>query len=218
MGVFILILIILFLLSIPIGGIIYLIWMVRTGIKKKWKRLGLQIIAPVLLSVMLLGILNVYQKYYHAKSLDDHANYLEGIYATRIQKLPAPIYNYDSGRSFQGDGYSLTVYPLPKVIKNRFQKADKLLLTQYPKFPEYGEDWQTVKWHKSPIDSKYNSYLSFALSDGGLPGIKNHLQAINSSLSRPGSFYSFVHRGLLDIDFFVIDLQQDKVYHINHNI
>jgi 4-amino-4-deoxy-L-arabinose transferase-like glycosyltransferase len=101
MGVFILILIILFLLSIPIGGIIYLIWMVRTGIKKKWKRLGLQIIAPVLLSVMLLGILNVYQKYYHAKSLDDHANYLEGIYATRIQKLPAPIYNYDSGKSLR---------------------------------------------------------------------------------------------------------------------
>jgi len=211
MDVFILILIILFLLSIPIGGIIYLIWMVRTGIKKKWKRLGLQIITPVLLSVMLFGILNVYQKNYHAKSL-------EYMYATRIQKLPAPIYNYDSGRSFQGDGYSLTVYPLPKVIKNRFQKADKLLLTQYPKFPEYGEDWQTVKWHKSPIDSKYNSYLSFALSDGGLPGIKNHLQAINSSLSRPGSFYSFVHRGLLDIDFFVIDLQQDKIYHINHNI
>jgi len=130
MGVFILILIILLLLSIPIGGIIYLIWMVRTGIKKKWKRLGLQIITPVLLSVMLLGILNVYQKNDHAKSLDDHAKYLEGIYARQIQKLPAPIYNYDSGRTFQGDGYSLTVYPCPKVIKNRFQKADKLLLTQ----------------------------------------------------------------------------------------
>ena len=70
MDVFILILIILFLLSIPIGGIIYLIWMVRTGIKKKWKRLGLQIITPVLLSVMLFGILNVYQKNYHAKSLE----------------------------------------------------------------------------------------------------------------------------------------------------
>lgn len=216
MDVFILILIILFLLSIPIGGIIYLIWMVRTGIKKKWKRLGLQIITPVLLSVMLFGILNVYQKNYHAKSL-------EYMYATRIQKLPAPIYNYDSGRSFQGDGCSLTVYPLPKVIKNRFQKADKLLLTQYPKFPEYGEDWQTVKWHQSPIDSKYSGYLSFAISSAeaeNAPGIKNHLQAINSSLSRPSSFYSFVYRypnSLGDIDFFVLDLHKDKIYHINNN-
>ena len=110
---------------------------------------------------------------------------------------------------------------LPKEIKHRFQKADKLLLTQYPKFPEYGEDWQTVKWHKSPIDSKYKGYLSFAISYmENAPDIKNHLQAINSSLSRPGSFYSFVYRypnSLGDIDFFVLDLQQDKIYHINSN-
>jgi hypothetical protein len=143
-------------------------------------------------------------------------------YATQIQNLPAPIYNYESERNFLGDGYSLTVYPLPKVIKDRFQKADKLLLTQYPKFPEYGEDWRTVKWHQSPIDSKYKSYLSFAiLSAENAQGMKNHLQAINSSLSRSGSFYSFVYRypnSLGDIDFFVIDLQQDKIYHINSNI
>jgi hypothetical protein len=51
-------------------------------------------------------------------------------------------------------------------------------------------------------------------------GMKNQLQAINNSLSRPGSFYSFVYwdlNNLSDIDFFVIDLQQDKIYHINSN-
>ncbi|MFM6038037.1 MAG: hypothetical protein ACKPBB_10295 [Sphaerospermopsis kisseleviana] len=194
--------------------------MVRNGIKKKWKLLAVQIITPVFLSAMLLGILNVYANYDHAKSL-------ERIYATKIQKLPAPIYNYESERFFNGDGYSLTVYPLPKVIKNRFQKADKLLLTKYPKFP-YKEGWQIVKWHKSPIDSKYKNYLSFAIISDGSPGMENHLQAIERSLSRPGSFYSFVYKGssfihkevevgLLDIDFFVIDLQQDKIYHINNN-
>lgn len=134
-------------------------------------------------------------------------------YATQIQNLPAPIYNYESERTFQGDGYSLTVYPLPKVIKNRFQKADEILLTQYPKFPQY----RTVKWHKSPIDSKYKSYLSFAISSMHRgKGMKNQLQAINSSLSRPGSFYSFVYPND-DIDFFVIDLQQEKIYHISDN-
>ncbi len=189
--------------------------MVRNGIKKKWKLLAVQIITPVFLSAMLLGILNVYANYAHAKSL-------ERIYATKIQKLPAPIYNYEE-MFFHGDGYSLTVYPLPKVIKNRFQKADKLLLTKYPKFP-YREGWQIVKWHKSPIDSKYKNYLSFAISSISSmhsgKGMKNQLQAINNSLSRPGSFYSFVYwdlNNLSDIDFFVIDLQQDKIYHINSN-
>ena len=54
-----------------------------------------------------------------------------------------------------------------------------------------------------------------------VPGLEAQFAAIQTSLNRPGAFYAFFVNDhgdhLSDIDFFIVDLEQGRIYLINHN-
>jgi len=199
-----------------LGGTPYGIWMIYTAVKKRWKRLGLQVAVPLAAFLVLVGVSWIVNEVAHER-------YLEGLYDTRVD-LGAPIFEYDSERAFNGDGYSISVYELPPPIRARFAAADARLLSDFPKHPSYRDHWSFERWRRSPFDEKFQEYLDFALSRydaGNVSELTNHFEAIRSALKGEGSFYAFFYNrpsGYLgDVDFFIVDLVGGRLYSINHN-
>ena len=204
------------LLITILGCIPYGIWIIYSIFKKKWKRVGFQIAIPVAVYVVLAGLSTL-------SSSKAHAEYLDGLYDAQVE-LGSPIFEYDSDRSFNGDGYSFSVYELPAKIRKRFESVDDRLLTEYPKHPSYRNHWQFEPWRQAPFDDKFKEYLDFALSsydEGNASGLTKHFAAIRSALQRKGTFYAFFYNRpsghVGDVDFFIVDLIEGRLYSINHN-
>ncbi|QDT01341.1 BCD family MFS transporter [Adhaeretor mobilis] len=204
------------LLVTLLGCIPYGIWIIYTAVKKRWKRLGLQIGIPIIAFGLLAGASAIVNA-----GADER--YLEGLYDTEVDLGP-PIFEYDSERAFNGDGYSISVYELPSSIRTRFEAADERLLSEYPKHPSYRDHWSFERWRRSPFDGKFQEYLDFALSTydaGNASELTNHFEAIRSALKSEGSFYAFFYyrpSGCVgDVDFFIVDLVGGRLYSFNHN-
>ena len=204
------------LLITILGCIPYGIWIIYSLFKKKWKRVGFQIAIPVAVYACLAGVSTL-------SSSKAHADYLVGLYDAEVELGPA-IFGYDSDRSFNGDGYSFSVYELPAKIRKRFESADDRLLTEYPKHPSYRNHWQFEHWREAPFDDKFKEHLDFALSSydsGKAPGLSLHFEAIRKALGRKGTYYSLFYYkpgGYIgDIDLFIVDLVEGRLYSINHN-
>lgn len=152
------------------------------------------------------------------------ADYLKGLYDCEAN-LGSAIFEYDSERSFLGDGYSLSVYALPSAISGRFTAADTKLLSEYPKHPSYRDHWSFEHWREGPFDEKSEDYLGFALSNydaGNASELTSHFKAIRTALARKGTFYAFFYNSnsggyVADIDLFIVDLNARRLYSINHN-
>lgn len=199
-----------------IAFIPYGIWVTYTAVKKRWKRLGFQVGIPIVLLFALMGISSIV----NAGAYD---RYLEGLFDTKVQ-LGNAVFEYDSERAFNGDGYSISVYELPSSIRARFESADERLLSEFPKHPSYRDHWSFERWRRSPFDEKFNDYLDFALSSydaRNASELTKHFDAIRGALKREGTFYAFFyyrpsgHVG--DVDFFIIDLNGGRLYLINQN-
>jgi hypothetical protein len=204
------------LLVALLGCIPYGIWLVYTAVKRRWKRLGVQIVIPIVAFGLLMAISSIL----NAGAYD---RYLEGLYDTKVS-LGKPIFEYDSERAFNGDGYSISVYEMPATIRKRFEAADERLLTDFPKHPSYRDHWSFERWRQSPFDEKFTEYLDFALSSydaGNAPKLTDHFDAIRAALKRQGTFYAFFYNRpsghVGDVDFFVVDLVGGRLYSINHN-
>lgn len=104
------------LLITILGFIPYEIWIAYTDFKRRWKRVGIQIGIPVVVYSILLGASALITPMIQADNLNDR-------YDCEVS-LGEPIYEYDSERSFNGDGYSFSVYPLPSTVRKRFESAD----------------------------------------------------------------------------------------------
>lgn len=204
------------LLITILGCIPYGIWIVYSMIKKKWKRVGIQIGIPVAVYAMLIG----------ASSLSGpmiQADYLKDLYDCEVSLGPA-IFEYDSERSFNGDGYSFSVYSLPSTIRERFESADSRLLSEYPKHPSYRDHWSFEHWREAPFDEKFKDYLDFALSSydaGNASELTTHFESIRKALGQKGTHYAFFYNRpssyIGDIDLFIVDLNEGRLYSINHN-
>lgn len=199
-----------------VGCIPYLIWMIRTGVKRRWKRLGFQLGVPMVIFSLLAAVSAVVKAY-------EYKQYLDGLYDTNVD-LGTPVFEYHSARSFNGDGYSISVYEVPSSIRTRFDSADERLLTEFPKHPSYRDHWNFEPWHEAPFDTKFEAYLDFALSRydaDRAPGLAGQFEAIRLSLQRQGTYYAFFHHFAGDypgdIDLFIVDLVGGRVYLINHN-
>jgi hypothetical protein len=199
-----------------LGCIPYGIWMIYTAVKKRWKRLGLQIGIPIIAFGLLAGASAIV-------NAGAYERYLEGLYDTEVELGP-PIFEYDSERAFNGDGYSISVYELPSSIRTRFEAADERLLSEYPKRPSYRDHWSFERWRRSPFDGRFQEYLDFALSSydaGNASELTNHFEAIRSALKSEGSFYAFFYYRpsdyVGDVDFFIVDLFGGRLYSINQN-
>jgi len=204
------------LLITILGFIPYGIWIIYSIFKKKWKRVGLQIAIPVIIYASLAGIAAL-------TNSRNHAAYLAGLYDCNVSLGP-PIYEYDSDRSFNGDGYSFSVYELPPTLRKRFESLDQRLLNEYPKHPSYRDHWSFEHWREAPLEDKFTEYLNFALSSydsGQASELTTHFEAIRTALSRRGTYYAFFYystsENIGNIDLFIVDLVQGRLYSINHN-
>jgi hypothetical protein len=192
--------------SIPYG-----IWVWITAFRGRWKQVGRQIAYP---SVLLATIWPVSQCL-HAQM---HAEHLKSIFDADVS-LGTPLYEYESGRALNGDGYSISVYELPAAIRQRFQTADQRLLKQFPQPTGSRSNWGVNHWTEGPFDPTYDTYLDFALRKydvGQESTLALQFKAIRAGLARKQAYYAFFNY-LKNIDFFVVDLQEGRLYVINHN-
>lgn len=191
-----------------LGCIPYTIWVARTAIKKRWKKVGFLVGAPAAYFAVLVGITALANSgasdRYFRDTYDAEGNFTD------------PVYQYASQRSFNGDGASLYVFDLPEQVRLRFEKKDSRLLTEFPKRPHYRSHWNVATWREAPFDTSLEKYLDFALYASS-----EHSQEIRAALSRKGTFYSFFHydhgSSPGNIDFFIVDLIGGRVYEINVN-
>ena len=206
---------IIFILIIAIG-IAYLVWMIRVALKRQWRRLIIFVAIPAL----ALGLLYLWGWTSHQFR---YARYLEGLFDTKVVLGPS-IYSYDSGRAFNGDGYSIAVYELPQSIRDRFTSPDNHLFTEFPKRPDYRSHWKTVYWKQAPFDDSLSIFLEFALSAydaGKTKGLEAHFDAIRTALRKPTTLYALFYNNpgkyVGNIDLFIVDLEAGRFYMINHN-
>ena len=204
------------LLITILGCIPYGIWIIYSLIKKRWRRAVIQVAIPVAFYAFLAGISALCNSRIHAE-------YLTGLYDAEIKLGPA-IFEYDSERAFNGDGYSFSVYELPATIRKRFESADDILLTEYPKHPCYRNHWKFDHGRAAPFDDKIKEHLDFALSSydsGRVSGLSPHFESIRRALARKGTYYAFFYNNpgenIGDIDLFIVDLIEGRLYSINHN-
>jgi hypothetical protein len=194
-----------------LGCIPYGIWVWITAFRGKWKRVAQQIAYPALLLAIIWPVS-------HCLHAQKYAEYLQGVFDTNVS-LGTPIYEYESGRALNGDGYSISVYELPTAIRQRFQAADQRLLTQFPQTTRSRANWGVNHWAEGPFDPQYNTYLDFALSEydvGREPSLAHRYQEMRAALARGRTYYAFFDY-LKNIDFFVVDLEEGRLYMINHN-
>lgn len=203
-------------LVILFGWIPYCVWIICTALKKKWKLVGFQIAVPMLVFLVFNVVLLELDK-------KAHSEYLTNLFDTHVT-LGKAVYEYDSPRAFNGDGYSLTVYALPANIRSRFESADERLLSEFPKRPSYRNRWSPHHWREAPFDPDFEKYLSFALSNydsSKAPKLTSHFQTIREVLSHKRTYYAFfayvLDDYLGDIDMFIVDLEGGRLYMINHN-
>ncbi|MBK1881114.1 hypothetical protein JIN85_01740 [Luteolibacter pohnpeiensis] len=174
-------------LSITILGFIpYMIWVILTAFKKRWKKVSLQIaIYVTTLTLPIAGLFLFKTK--------DHQTYLAGLFDTEVE-LAVPVYDYDSERSFNGDGLSFAVYELPATIRTRFENADLRLLSEFPKRPNYRNRWEFEHWRQTPSAPEFKEYLKFARAPHEIDNVeqlKEHFEAMETALKQKGSYYAF---------------------------
>ena len=99
------------------GCIPYGIWIIYSLFKKRWKRVVLQIAVPIVIYALLLGV----SVLINSKA---HTDYINGLYDCKVS-LGSAIFEYDSERTFNGDGYSFSVYELPSTVRQRFESVDE---------------------------------------------------------------------------------------------
>lgn len=199
-----------------LGCLPYAIWVIYSLFKKRWKRVGLQIVIPLAIYAVLFSA----DAFFSAR---EHADDLNGLFDAQVTLGPT-IFNYESVRSFLGDGYSISVYELPSAIRQRFESPDQKLLTEYPKHPGYRDHWKFEHWREAPFDDVFKEYLDFALSTSGpenREGLELQFEAIRKALARKGTYYAFFYNvpsGYVgDVDFFIVDLVEGRLYMINLN-
>ena len=197
-----------FFIIAVLGCIPYGIWIILTAIKKRWQKLSLQIAIPVATYILLLVFAYFGESYIKAQ-------YDRNIYDSD-GNLGDPIYEHHPERSFNGDGSSISIYDLPPKIRSRFENPDSKLLEDFPKRPDYRDDWKVMRWREAPIDEEFNQYTNFALF-----GASNYSSDIKKALSRKGTYYAFFYydhgENPGNIDFFIVDLVGGRIYSINVN-
>jgi len=190
----------------------YAIWVIYSIFKRRWRRVGIQC---GILCAVVIGLAGAWRVF-------DQGN-LPNLSDCQVELSPA-LFKYGSPRHFTGDGYSIWVYELPATIRARFESADQRLMTKYPKSWRHGARWGTEHWRPTPFDAEFGDGLQLVLSNYDAkeaPEIAPHLEAIQRALDSEGSYYAFFYYRAIDrisdIDFFLVDLANSRLYIVNHN-
>ena len=212
-----LLILLLILIAVLSVGIAYLVWIVRTIMKKRFRLLAGLILIPAILFIGLMTGMHFYGQ-------QQYREYLSGLFSVAPTDLGSAIFQYDSPRAFTGDGYSISVYSLPPSIETRFSVADETLVNFFPVRPGYRNHWKTVFWQKTPLLPEFEKYADFALSEyvqDSPAKLQEHFDNIRKALSTSGNYFAFFYNDpgsyIGDIDFFLIDLRNKRLYIINLN-
>lgn len=195
-----------------VGCIPYGILIAVTLYRRRWRKFTYLVAIPVVVYTVLFLITAVTSRV--EEGIQNHGVF--GVYVN----LSNPKFEYDSPRSFNGDGYSITIYTLPLSIRKRFENADQEFLTESPKPPLYRHEWFAEHWRRCPFDQKFDNYLSFALSEYGNDELNSRFSDIRKAMNGDQCYYSFFAQKLdyvSNIDFFIVDLESNLLYIINHN-
>jgi len=190
----------------------YAIWVIISAFKMRWRRVGIQL---AILCTVVMGLAGAW---YFLKE-----DRLASLFDCELILGPA-LFKYASDRHFNGDGYSIWVYELPATVRARFESADQRLLTKYPKSSDIEGRWRTEHWQQTPLVGEFEDGLQLVLSSYDAkeaPEISSHLEAIRQTLDAEGSYYAlFYYRAIdriSDIEFFLVDLVNNRLYIVNHN-
>ncbi len=130
------------------------------------------------------------------------------------------IYEFETERSFNGDGYSIWIYKIDDSTANYFKNPNSEFFVKYPK-TEFKNHWKSELWKKTPFDKKEQEFLDFAYTK--LDKLDFELEDL---LNEEGNYYSyeyFMHDfndGTVligDIEFYIICPERKIIVKINHN-
>ena len=125
------------------------------------------------------------------------------------------IYEYETERAFNGDGYSIWIYKIDDQTAKYFENPKAEFFTKYPS-AELRSHWETEYWKKTPFDKQEKKFLDFAYST--LDELEFELEDL---LYEKGNYYAYkyyMHRyGIGNIDFYIICPNRKLIVQINHN-
>ena len=134
--------------------------------------------------------------------------------------LPEPLYDWDSGRSFHGDGSSITIYKIDEDIVQYFQNPDSTFFTHYPT-EGIRKGWKITEWTPNPITPEHEYAFDF------ITYIDNSSDYdLDQMLKSEGNYYSFkcnvfTYEGeeerIGDVDFFIISPKHKVLILLNEN-
>jgi hypothetical protein len=201
------------------GFIPYVIAFIISIAKKRWKLFWCFLAFPIIAFFILDAVLTKLSSKYYTE-------FLSGICDTKEVTWGNRLYEYRSSFDFQGDGFFIAVYELPAKIRNRFESADKRLLTQFPKCPESRNKWSIEHWQEAPLDKNFEEYINFAIYGESSPEISPelfvYLKAIRKSLARKRTYYAFAYYNpgntIHNIKLYIVDLEGGRLYAIYKSV
>jgi hypothetical protein len=130
------------------------------------------------------------------------------------------IYEYESKRDFNGDGYSIWIYKIDDKTSEYFKSPSNEFFTKYPLIG-IRSDWELELWKRTPFDIEEQKFLDFAHSS--LDELDFELEDL---LNEKGNYYAYkyymhnfssgtVYVG--NIDFYIICPIRKLIVKINHN-
>lgn len=139
------------------------------------------------------------------------------------------VYQYQSERSPNGDGYSMYVYNIPIKYNDSLKSKIHAITNTHPKKPQYREHWNEKKWSLTPCKKSEQWFIDFSAKNDYLGNtseeLKQATKLFKALISRKGNYYSYfytVHdfdgrKRVGDIDFFIYSPDIRKLLIINHN-
>lgn len=198
------------------AGIPYLIWMGILAYRKQWRKTLRRTLIPIGAYVLLTGLVAIVSNHHY--TTEHHR-----IFGAKFV-LETPLYEYHSPRHFNGDGYSITVHPLPDAVRKRFDPGLNQPLPQLPDSALGRERWSTESWRRAPLATEFKEHVRFALSSYDQDKNRElmaNFDAIEAALAGDSAYYAFRYYSpggyVGNIDFYLVDLAQAKIYLINHN-
>jgi hypothetical protein len=200
------------LLVALVGAIPYFLWIIISAFKRRWSKCLRLILIPSTVFI-IAWLLN-----YPISLADDliSSRMTYGCFTLH----GTPTFQYESERTWQGDGSSVVIYNLPPCVRKHFESFGSGLLCEYPIPPLERFKWKTIHWRQAPFDPALRRYIDFALPrEDETDALRKDIDA---ALTEPTSFYAmfvFDHSGGNpgNVDLLIVDLKRSRLYYLNQN-
>jgi hypothetical protein len=125
------------------------------------------------------------------------------------------IYEYETQRAFNGDGYSIWIYKIDDQTAEYFKQPKEEFFTKHPR-TGLRSHWEPEFWKKTPFDKQEQKFLDFA--DSSLDDLDFELEDL---LYEKGNYYAYEYYmhsfGVGNIDFYILCPKRKLIVKINHN-